>query len=44
MVLGVADQYESNPDFHLTFGSEAAARFAADALRNHIRHLPEHRD
>jgi len=40
MVLGVADQYESNPDFHLTFGSEAAARFAANALRNHMRRLP----
>lgn len=40
MVLGVADQYESNPDFHLTFGSEAAARFTANALRNHMRRLP----
>jgi len=40
MVLGVADQYESNPDFHLTFGSEAAARFAAKALRNHMGRLP----
>jgi len=40
MVLGVADQYESNPDFHLSFGSEAAARFAANALRNHVQRLP----
>ena len=40
MVLGLADQYESNPDFHLTFGSEAAARFAADGLREHMRRLP----
>lgn len=37
MVLGVADQYESNPEFHRSFGSEAAARFAADALRNYLR-------
>lgn len=40
MVLGLADQYESNPDFHQSFGSEAAARFAANALRNHMRRLP----
>lgn len=40
MVLGVADQYESNPDFHLSFGSEEAARFAANALRNYMRHPP----
>ena len=40
MVLGVADQYESNPDYHLMFGSAAAARFAADALRSHMRRLP----
>jgi hypothetical protein len=36
----MADQYESNPDFHLSFGSEEAARFAANALRNHMRRLP----
>jgi DNA-binding transcriptional MerR regulator len=37
MVLGMAEQYESNPDFHVSFGSEAAARFAASALRDHMR-------
>ena len=37
MVLGVADQYESDPDFHLSFGSAAAARFAAAALRSHVQ-------
>lgn len=40
MVLGVADQYESNPDFHRSFGSRDSARFAADALRDHMRRLP----
>lgn len=40
MVLGMADMYAENPDFHVTFGSEAAARFAADALRLHVQ---EHR-
>lgn len=39
MVLGMAEQYESNPDFYVSFGSEAAARFAADALREHMRRL-----
>jgi len=33
MVLGMADMYESDPAFHVTFGSAAAARFAAAALR-----------
>lgn len=37
MLLGMADMYEENPDFHLTFGSEAAATFAAEALRLHVR-------
>ena len=41
MILGVADLYESNPDFHRTFGSEAAAKFAADSLRIHVAHLPQ---
>ncbi|PPF84438.1 MerR family transcriptional regulator [Pseudoclavibacter sp. RFBJ3] len=40
MVLGIADQYESNPDFHVSFGSEEAARFAAEVLRTHVRRLP----
>lgn len=40
MVLGVADQYESDPEFHRAFGSMEAARFAARALREHLRHLP----
>ncbi|MTK03199.1 MerR family transcriptional regulator [Micromonospora sp. CP22] len=39
MVCGVADQYETNPDFHQLFGGEAAARLAANALRIHVRHL-----
>lgn len=33
MVLGMADMYESDPAFHVTFGTAAAARFAAEALR-----------
>lgn len=37
MVRGIADLYESNPDFHQTFGSPEAARFAANALRIHVR-------
>lgn len=40
MVVGVAEQYETDPDFHQSFGSRAAARFAAKALRNHVEHLP----
>lgn len=39
MVIGIADQYESDPDFHVLFGSEAAARFAASVLRGHMRRL-----
>jgi len=37
MLLGMADMYASSPDFHVAFGSEAAASFAADALRSHVR-------
>lgn len=37
MVCGMADVYETNPDFHQTFGSPEAARFAANALRIHVR-------
>lgn len=40
MVLGVADQYESDPAFHLSFGTEEAARFAANVLRDHMRRRP----
>lgn len=40
MVLGVADQYESDPDFHVSFGSAEAATFAAKALRSHVQRLP----
>jgi hypothetical protein len=36
MILGVAEEYERNPDFHRSFGTEAAARFAAAALRDHV--------
>ena len=38
MVRGMADVYASDPDFHSTFGSRAAAQFAADALRIHVQH------
>lgn len=37
MVLGMADQYETNPDFHETFGTAGAAALAAAALRLHVR-------
>lgn len=37
MVCGVAELYESNPEFHQTFGTPEAARFAADALRLHVK-------
>jgi len=37
MVLGMADQYETNPDFHDTFGTPDAAALAAAALRLHVR-------
>lgn len=40
MILGIADQYESDPEFHRAFGSVEAARFAARALREHLRRLP----
>ncbi|MBF4623770.1 MerR family transcriptional regulator [Clavibacter sp. VKM Ac-2872] len=36
MVLGVADGYDADPEFHRAFGSEAAARFAASALRERV--------
>lgn len=38
MVRGVADLYETNPDFHQSFGSPEAAHFAANALRIHVQH------
>ncbi len=38
MVRGMADLYETDPDFHQTFGSPEAARFAANALRIHVQH------
>ena len=37
MVQGMADLYETNPDFHQT-GSPEAAQFAANALRIHVQH------
>lgn len=40
MVLGIADQYEADPAFHRAFGTRDAARFAADALRHHLRQSP----
>ncbi|MBM7769598.1 MerR family transcriptional regulator [Glutamicibacter nicotianae] len=39
MIRGLADQYETNPDFHVAFGSPEAAGFAANALRLHVRGL-----
>ena len=36
MVRGVADSYETDPDFHRSFGGEEAARLAAVALRIHV--------
>jgi len=45
MVRGLADQYESNPDFHVAFGTPEAARFASNALRLRVRKLePSSRD
>ncbi|WP_105565097.1 MerR family transcriptional regulator [Microbacterium halophytorum] len=40
MLRGIADQYESDPSFHAMFGSEPAARLAADALRAYVRRQP----
>ncbi|MGP9528763.1 MerR family transcriptional regulator [Glutamicibacter sp. AOP5-A2-18] len=37
MVRGLADQYESNSEFHTVFGTPEAAAFAANALRFHVR-------
>lgn len=39
MLRGMADLYETNPDFHQAFGSPEAAQFAANALRIHVQHL-----
>lgn len=39
MICGMASMYETNPDFHHTFGSPDAARLAAAALRIHVRAL-----
>ena len=39
MIRGLADQYETNPDFHVAFGTQEAARFAASALRLRVRRL-----
>lgn len=36
MIRGLADQYETNPDFHVAFGTPGAARFAANTLRLHV--------
>lgn len=38
MVLGMADLYETDPDFHQAFGGPEAAKFAANALRIHVQH------
>ncbi|MGO1849306.1 MerR family transcriptional regulator [Microbacterium sp.] len=40
MVLGIADQYETDPAFHRAFGTREAASFAADALRHHLQQSP----
>lgn len=39
MVLGLAEQYESNPEFHVAFGTPRAARLAAEALRINVAKL-----
>ena len=39
MIRGLADQYETNPDFHVAFGTPEAASFAANELRLHVRGL-----
>lgn len=39
MIRGLAAQYESNPDFHIAFGTAEAAKFAANALRLHVQRL-----
>ncbi|MCT2140793.1 MerR family transcriptional regulator [Dietzia cinnamea] len=39
MLRGMADLYETNPDFHQAFGSPEAAQLAANALRIHVQHL-----
>lgn len=39
MVRGLADQYEAHPDFHVAFGTPEAARFAAQALRLHVKRM-----
>ena len=39
MIRGLTDQYETNPEFHVAFGTPEAARFAANALRLHVERL-----
>lgn len=39
MIRGMAAEYETNPDFHHTFGSPQAAHLAAEALRIHVASL-----
>lgn len=42
MIRGLADQYESNTDFHIAFGTAEAASFAANALRLFVQRLFQH--
>lgn len=39
MIRGLADQYETNTEFHVAFGTADAAGFAASALRLHVRNV-----
>lgn len=39
MICGLADQYETNTEFHVAFGTADAAGFAASALRLHVRNV-----
>ena len=36
MIRGMASLYETDPDFHHTFGAPGAARLAAQALRLYV--------
>jgi hypothetical protein len=39
MIRGLADQYEMNTEFHVTFGTADAAGSAAHALQLHVRNV-----
>jgi hypothetical protein len=39
MIRGLADQYEMNTEFHVTFGTADATGSAANALQLHVRNV-----